>query len=235
MESEVVSQTGNSRRVRRSVLGTLTAVAVVGAVATTAWATIPSSGTGIIHSCYNATANPSGSMRIIDVDNGGKCTKTEKALDFNQSGPTGAQGLPGATGPSGATGATGPAGIDGKDGADGADGADGSGGTGDVHQAYNGLFGGPISVSVPAGSYLVQGYASVFADQNSGFTAGYCTVYGSIVTDLPVITVDDQVVPIMGTVQLGAPGVITMDCGGTNVATSYKRMFVTPVASIING
>jgi hypothetical protein len=39
----------------------------------------------------------------------------------------------------------------------------------------------------------------------------------------------------MGTVTLANAGPITVNCGGFNIYTSYKRMFVTKVTSIING
>ena len=63
-----------------------------------AHAAIPSAD-GVIHACYTTT-NPSGSMRVIDVEKGQICSKNEKALDFNQSGPRGPQGPAGPTGPS---------------------------------------------------------------------------------------------------------------------------------------
>jgi hypothetical protein len=46
----------------------------------------------VIHACYNASSNPSGSLRVIDAEAGAKCAKNEKPLDFNQTGPQGPQG-----------------------------------------------------------------------------------------------------------------------------------------------
>ena len=66
-----------------------------------------------------------------------------------------------------------------------------------------------------------------------------CTIYGSVVASGTLGVLGEQELPVMGTVQLGAPGTITMDCVGTepnnHVRTESKRMFVTKVASIING
>lgn len=60
-----------------ALLGVLAAVGV-------GYAAIPSPD-GVIHSCYN----PSGNLKVVDTDAGEKCGKTEKALGFNQKGPTG--------------------------------------------------------------------------------------------------------------------------------------------------
>ncbi len=85
-----------------AVAGTLTAVGV-------GYAAIPGIG-GVIHSCYGAAgANPSGHLRVIDTEAGGKCAKNEKALDFNQQGPKGDVGPQGDAGPKGDTGLQGPA------------------------------------------------------------------------------------------------------------------------------
>lgn len=56
-----------------------------------AFAAIPDSG-GVIHSCYNAASNPAGQLRVIDTEKGATCAKHEKALNFNQTGPTGPTG-----------------------------------------------------------------------------------------------------------------------------------------------
>src|SRR6266545_410944 len=70
--------------------GSIAALALLGVLAAVgvAYAAIPSAD-GVIHSCYNASSNPSGQLRVIDAEAGGKCAKNEKALDFNQRGPQG--------------------------------------------------------------------------------------------------------------------------------------------------
>jgi hypothetical protein len=118
--------------------GSIPALALVGvvAVAGVAYAAIPSAD-GVIHSCYNASSNPSGQLRVIDTEAGGKCAKNEKALDFNQKGPKGDKGdkgdpclpsNPACVGPQGIPGADGADGNDGAPGADGQDGAPGADG-----------------------------------------------------------------------------------------------------------
>ncbi|MGH2839694.1 MAG: collagen-like triple helix repeat-containing protein [Solirubrobacteraceae bacterium] len=69
------------------------ALALVGALAVVGvgYAAIPGPD-GVIHSCYNASSNPSGQLRVIDADAGQKCAKNEKVLDFNQRGPRGEKG-----------------------------------------------------------------------------------------------------------------------------------------------
>jgi hypothetical protein len=72
-------------------------VLVVGvgvAVGGIAYAAIPDSG-GLIHGCYNKN---SGNLRVIDTSGKG-CTTSEKALNWNQTGLTGATGPSGSAGP----------------------------------------------------------------------------------------------------------------------------------------
>jgi hypothetical protein len=83
----------------------LTLVAVL-AVVGVGYAAIPSAG-GVIHSCYNASSSPSGQLRVIDTEAGAKCSRNEKALDFNQQG---SKGDPGPAGPKGDQGPAGAAG-----------------------------------------------------------------------------------------------------------------------------
>ncbi len=116
---------------RRGGIAALALLAVLAAVGV-GYAAIPSAD-GVIHSCYNASSNPSGQLRIIDAEAGGKCAKNEKALDFNQRGPqgpkgdTGPQGLQGVQGETGPQGPTGPQGLQGVQGGTGATGPAGPG------------------------------------------------------------------------------------------------------------
>lgn len=97
-----------------------TTVIVVLAAAGFAVAAIRSS-SGTIHSCYSKST---GALRIAS-----KCKSGERALAWNQRGPTGPRGATGARGAAG-TGTTGPKGATGATGA-GATGATGpTGGTG---------------------------------------------------------------------------------------------------------
>jgi hypothetical protein len=81
---------------------------------------------GVISTCYNATSNPSGMLRVIDVEAGMKCSKNEKSLSFNQTGPQGPAGPQGLQGPAGPTGPQGPAGPEGPAGPVGPQGVPGT-------------------------------------------------------------------------------------------------------------
>jgi hypothetical protein len=90
------------------VLAAVGALLVAGGIA---YATIPDS-SGVIHGCYQKNV---GNLRVIDSSTE-SCRPSEVALNWNQTGPTGATGATGATGPTGATGTTGPQGSTGPQG-----------------------------------------------------------------------------------------------------------------------
>lgn len=97
---------------RINVLRTAVALAAVIALSAgigVATGAIPSAD-GKIRACF---AKDNGRLRVIDKAAGQKCKASEKALAWNQRGPSGRQGLPGQAGPAG------PAGPAGKDGAPG--------------------------------------------------------------------------------------------------------------------
>lgn len=95
-------------------------------IATAVQAGIPDAD-GVIHGCYNtslARGNPTGALRVTDPSKpNGNCASWEAALNWSQTGPTGATGP---TGQTGASGPTGPKGSTGPKGATGARGATGS-------------------------------------------------------------------------------------------------------------
>jgi hypothetical protein len=130
-------------RIKTTVLGVTAALGTVALLASAGYAAIPSAG-GVITACYNANSNPSGAMRVIDSEAGQKCSKNERTLSFNQTGPRGPAG------PAGPEGPAGPAGADGADGADGATGPAGPAGPA-----------GPTGPAGPAGA--AGGSAATFA------------------------------------------------------------------------
>ena len=145
-----------------ALTGTLAAVGV-------GYAAIPGVG-GVIHSCYNASSNPSGQLRVIDTEAGAKCAKNEKALDFNQQGPKGDKGDPGPQGPQGEQGI---AGLQGEPGPTGPPGAKGDSGAPGPQGPAGGLIAyrahavepvisdkvrhRVVSKFLPAGTYAVHG------------------------------------------------------------------------------
>lgn len=76
-----------------------------------ALAAIPGSD-GAIHACYK---KEDGQLRVIDTAQSQTCNKSEVALAWNQTGPTGPQGAKGDTGPQGAKGDTGAQGTPGPE------------------------------------------------------------------------------------------------------------------------
>src|SRR5262245_7301030 len=84
---------------RKVAIATIVLVALVASVGV-GYAAIPSSD-DVIHACYNASANSSGMLRVIDAEAGAKCSKNERPLNFNQTGPQGLQGPAGPPGPAG--------------------------------------------------------------------------------------------------------------------------------------
>jgi hypothetical protein len=94
-----------SRRILRPAVlfAIFAAIAVLGV----AVAAIPD-GDGTIHACYGQSTNPKGLLRVIDPSTGQVCKSGERALNFNQRGPTGAPGPSGERGPTGTKGDRGP-------------------------------------------------------------------------------------------------------------------------------
>jgi hypothetical protein len=147
---------------RRTTIAVIAALGVLAAVGV-GYAAIPGSD-GVIHSCYNATSNPSGALRVIDAEAGAKCAKNEKPLAFNQTGPKGDKGDPGPQGPQGVQG---PQGEQGPKGDTGATGPAGPAGMSDVYitRDPDGAFcdgchaNTHTTLGVPAGAYLLSGKA----------------------------------------------------------------------------
>ena len=134
-----------NRHSRTVVIG---ALCVCLGAAATGWAAVPGSD-GEIHGCYT---KKSGALRVIDLDNGQKCSSTEAALGWNQKGVPGPQGVAGPVGPAGPEGPQGPQGPKGD-----------PGGASDLHvsSGHEFLNGGNYTVvttlDLPAGRYLLFG------------------------------------------------------------------------------
>ena len=132
---------------RAAVVTTVGCSAVLIAGGSVAWSAVAPSipgPDGVIHSCYDASGDPVGSLRVIDPATGASCSKNERSLNFNQTGPQGIQGLQGVPGADGA---------DGTDGTDGTDGQDGPAGPA-----------GPAGATGPAGPAGFAGYQIVSVD-----------------------------------------------------------------------
>lgn len=187
----------------------------------------------LIYACYVPVSGTVYRIKETDVK---EACSSSKHIEFswNEQGPEGPQG------PQGIQGIQGVAGPAGATGADGAPGAPGAAGVSEVRQASNGLNAGPLSVSVPAGSYLVMASAGA-QNTDTDRQIAVCSLQGTVLTSQylagtsPDSEGDRENFAIMGTVVLAAPGTITIECGGFAIEAVYKRMLVIKVTSVING
>jgi hypothetical protein len=84
-----------------NVMSTVAVFIALGGGAYAAVSSIPGAD-GVIHGCYRKKG---GTLRLVPT--GRRCSRSEKAIAFNQKGPPGPRGSRGASGRSGPTGATG--------------------------------------------------------------------------------------------------------------------------------
>lgn len=191
-----------------------------------AYAAIPSAD-GVIHSCYNAGSNPSGQLRVIDQEAGGKCAKNEKALDFNQKGPKGDKGDkgdPGQTGPTGPAGPTGAMGLPGEKGDKGDPGPAGPTGPSGAGEVYIARAGhdpsqNSLSKTVPAGSYAISVKGSLaLLDDSAQYGSCSLSTGDQIRIRLDGAPDGNQgAVALQDAATFAAPTTITVTCGGFRI------------------
>lgn len=121
---------------RRALKIALPAALALGAGTAVAIAAIPASD-GTIHACYSTTGTPTGAARIVDET--ATCAANEKALTWNQTGPTGPAGPSGPTGPPGDSGSSGSGSSGGSDTGSGSD--QGGGPSADIFLKLDGISG----------------------------------------------------------------------------------------------
>jgi type VI secretion system secreted protein Hcp len=121
---------------RRALKIALPAALALGAGTAVAIAAIPASN-GTIHACYSTTGTPAGAARIVDETD--TCATNEKALTWNQTGPTGPAGPSGPTGPPGDSGSSGTGSSGGTDTGSGSD--QGGGPSADIFLKLDGISG----------------------------------------------------------------------------------------------
>jgi type VI secretion system secreted protein Hcp len=121
---------------RRAMKIALPAALALGAGTAVAIAAIPASD-GTIHACYSTTGTPTGAARIVDETD--TCAASEKALTWNQTGPTGPSGPAGPTGPPGDSGSSGTGSFGGTDTGSGS--AQGGGPSADIFLKLDGISG----------------------------------------------------------------------------------------------
>lgn len=136
-------------------------LALVFAMGGGAYAALAPVRNGIIHTCV---ARATGALRVVGA--GGRCTRRERALAFNQRGPIGRPGPAGRVAPAGRTGATGKTGATGRTGATGKAGASV---TSAAVAPGNGSCpnGGASFTSVSGTTYACNGSAAALASVNN--------------------------------------------------------------------
>ena len=214
------------------------------------WAAIPS-GDGVIHSCYNASSNPSGQLRVIDAEAGAKCAKNEKALDFNQRGSKGDTGPQGAQGPQGAPGNDGAPGADGRDGVNGAPGPAGPAGPAGAagpSDAYIARCDGCkplqnpavtlVRLDLPAGTYALHGQVDIqnTDDDNQDAECKLNTGARGIVR-IPGMSFDGWIegrsqIVVEDLLTLSAPGAATLACSTYSGYATDAKVIAIKVGAI---
>ena len=228
---------------RRSGIPAIALLGVLAAVGV-GYAAIPS-GDGVIHSCYNASSNPSGGLRVIDAEAGAKCAKNEKPLSFNQTGPQGPPGPQGPEGPQGDTGAIGAQGEPGPKGDTGATGAAGpsdawvtkAGGTstaGDGRFITGGL--DLASVTVPQGSYTI-GATLFLANLDGDPQTADCHLSTGVNNSIRLGGYQDPAfkapMALSDAASFGAGGgTITLNCGGFAITATNTVLTAVKVTTL---
>jgi len=157
------------RRVLRCALVAGAAVLAASAAAGIAYASIPD-GAGVIHSCYQKNG---GNLRVIDSATD-RCRPSEVALDWNQTGPSGARGATGPAGPPGAQGPAGPSGPQGPKGTTGPAGVDGA----------------PGPTGPPGPSHAWSGSLPTWAGVNQTLPL-FALPSGNVIVQVSVLDADD--------------------------------------------
>jgi hypothetical protein len=163
---------------------------------------IPDSNTGVITACMK---KKTGKVRFINAQKGKKCTKKEKKVTFNQAGPQGEQGP---VGPVGAQGEPGPSA------------AYVATRTNAKSLSELTFVGGNniVTLSLPAGSYTLQGTTSVKA-MNAQTAVIDCqwSASGGTVTQVPQTgtalgSYTNQPFSVSATYTNAAAGTVSMVC-----------------------
>ncbi len=164
-------------------------------------AAIPGSN-GTISACYDTS---SGALRVKDRDAGETCSTGEKAIAWNETGPTGRRGPTGPAGPKGPTGPAGPKGPTGPAGLTGAKGPTGpaglTGAKGPTGPA------GPKGNTGPTGPRGASGgiaFATSFGGPIDSVSLSPSALFGFAGPTQTVSVTDTQTIQATGTVALGA-------------------------------
>ena len=233
------------KRIKNKLVVAVLTAGIAAVAAGVAYATIPDA-SGVIHSCYNASANPSGAVRVIDTATGATCSKNEKPLNFNQTGPQGPQGVQGIQGPKGDPGTNG---TNGAPGTNGATGPAGPAGTSDVYLAKDDGFPGVLGdfdwhevlrlTLTDAGNYAVAAKGTWFDTVTDRDSYGECALNSSSSGELDRVLIKrtSSSVPfsLIGTVAVPANSNVSISChtvGIAGVVIGTPKIMATKVTTI---
>jgi hypothetical protein len=186
----------NLTNLMRRPLALAGGLALIGGAAV-ATGSIPNSGTGEVHLCFQKRAAQSerggAELRIFDDEqNPGGCLKGDRQIAINQEGPQGEQGPQGQQGPQGEDGATGPQGPQGSQGSQGPQGPQGASGSstaffsGHTGVALVNNTGTVATKTVPAGNYAITTSLTLFNNDDDDHAYVLCEllVGGAVVDDV---------------------------------------------------
>jgi hypothetical protein len=187
-------------------------------------------------------ANVSATLALVFSMSGGALAANHYLISSaKQINPTvlkklkGASGKAGAPGAQGAAGAAGAAGKEGAPGKEGVPGKTGERGPSDVWQAGGESSNPPLTLSLPAGTYLVQ--AKTVIDGGKGNDV--CSVSGGSSSDsaygatsetatgIPQMTLNN-----LETTVLSTPGTVELTCGGSATHFSRAKLTATEVGTL---
>jgi hypothetical protein len=208
-----------------------TFVLLIGAVAI--FATIPAP-SGVIYGCFNKSG---GTLRVIDnaVET---CKSNETQLTWNEKGPTG---------PSGPAGPSGPSGAQGPVGATGPQGPTGPAGPSDAFVTSNNSFSAtPLpttgvlvvkTLSLPAGSYVVNATANVTGNGATTFVVAACGLQsgaGHNLSENTKLTLGGSVngggsLPLVGAFTLAGPDTVSIACSADQVGLFTQPSTITAI------
>ena len=233
-----IRQTSLPHRGQRVLALSTMAILLTGIIA---FASIPG-GNGVINGCYLK----SGGLRVIDSAE--QCKSNETALNFNQTGPQGPQGPAGPIGPQGPQGLQGPQGTTGATGntgytvATGPTGPAGANGTSDAYIArapasgFIFLDSDIVSVSVPAGSYVINSKMTLVSADGDPQTA-QCTLSTGDFSEARVgggesAGASRLVLSLQDAATFNATTTITVHCNGFHIAVEKSVLTAIKVNTI---
>jgi hypothetical protein len=211
-----------------------------------ATATIPTN--NVISACYLKSG---GTLHVIDATTGG-CTSKETSLNWNVQGPpgpTGPQGIQGIQGEPGEDGPQGIQGIQGIQGEPGEDGLQGPSGPAGTSDTYVARAAGPItihpdpadaglivSLSLPAGNYVLQGKVVLSQANFDNWTYAGCNISG---TDGSLVFLGNDIggtatVALLGT-RSGPAVTLTINCSTTdNDVKATQAVFIATSVTTVH-